>query len=170
MAFQTIVSSLYDVGRAIRKELFSKIVGNLNDLDARQTVLEQGANKIVIWDDEVIIPNNSDSLTGLDFWRAPSDFTLLEARVSIYTVGGATGSVAFDIKKGASRDDVDLSTVFQVQPSVNYSGASDYDESTNFEFILAQQTVTAGEWLRLDISSLPNSPKRFHVFLIGEFN
>lgn len=170
MAFETIVSTLYDVGKAIRKELFSKIVGNLNDLDARQAVIEQGANKIVIWDDEVKIPNDGDSLTGLDFWRAPSDFTLLEARVSIYTIGTATGPVEFDIKKGANRDDINMSTVFVIKPSVDYSTASDYDESTNFEFIVAQQAVTAGQWLRLDISALPSTPKSFHVFLIGEFN
>lgn len=168
--FQTISSTLYEVGRAIRKELFSKIVGNLDDLNSRATILEAGASKVVIWDDRVVLPVNSASFTGLDLWKSPSAFNLLDAKVAIQTVAGITGILEMDVLKSPDLDPANFNSVFTTKPSIDYSGASDYDESTNAVFDITQQSVAQGDWLRLDISQIPSNINGFAVFLIGEFN
>jgi len=172
MAFETISSILYDVGRAIRRELWVKTVGNLNDLDSRTQILESGASKVVIWNDSLITRGNSGSLTGIDLWQAPAQFTLLDAKVSIYEKGVTTGIVEMDIQKSIDLDPNNFQTVFTTKPSVDFDdvGTNDYDESTNSVIDINQSIVSAGEWLRLDASQLPTPSNRFQIYLIGEFN
>ena len=170
MAFQAIASSLYQVGKAIRKELFTKIVGNLEDLDARTQAVEAGANKIKIWNDRFMMSNPSASLTGVDLWRASEEFTLLDAKVGIFTTAGVTGILEMDIQKSVDLDPANFATVFTTKPSLDFGTASDYSESTNAVFNGSQQAVSVGDYLRLDISSIPTPINGFTVFLIGEVN
>jgi len=170
MAFETISSVLYQVGKAIRKELFTKVVGNLDDLDSRTTTLEGGASKVIIWSDRVILTNPGASLTGWDLWKCPADFTLLDAKVGIFTTAGITGILEMDIQKSVDLDPANFATVFTTKPSIDFSGASDYDESTNTVFDVGQQLVSQGDWLRLDFPSLPTPIGGFTIQLVGEFN
>ena len=112
--FQTISTTLYNVGKAIRKELFTKIIGNIDDLNTRTTTLEAGANKIVIFDATVKIRNNATSLTGLNIWKSPANFTLLDARVVIFEKGASTGLLEFDVKKSSDLDPLNFQSVFQI--------------------------------------------------------
>ena len=170
MAFEVIVSSLYDVGRAIRRELFSKLALNQSDINSRTQILEQGASKVAIWNDRVILTNPGPSLTGWDLWQAPAEFTLLEAKIGIFLEAGITGIFEMDVQKSVDLDPANFSTVFTTKPSIDFSTASDYDESTNAVFDILEQTVAVNEWLRLDLSSLPAPIGGFTVKLIGEFN
>lgn len=172
MAFENISSVLYEVGRAIRKELFTKVVGNINDLNDRTTNLEQGASKVVIWNDSIITRGNTATLTGIDLWQSPAQFTLLDAKVAIFEKGSTTGIVEMDIQKSVNLDPNNFQSVFTTKPSVDYDdiATQDYDESTNAVFDINQTVVGAGQWLRLDMSSLPTPNNRFQIYLIGEFN
>jgi hypothetical protein len=170
MAFDSIASSLYEVGKAIKKELFQKIVLNQADINSRTQILEQGAAKIEIWNDRFLISNPGSSLTGVDLWRAPSEFTLLDAKVGIFEESGITGILEMDIQKSVDLNPANFSSVFTTKPSLDFSATSDYDESSNAVFDVAEQTVAAGSWLRLDISSIPTPIGGFTVYLIGEFN
>jgi len=103
-------------------------------------------------------------------FRAPFNFTLIEARVSIFEKGLSTGTIEMDVRKGATAD-VDLSTsIFTTQPSILLSGASDFDESSNAVFDAGQKDVLEGEYLFLDMSQLPatENMKTWRVYLIGE--
>ena len=170
MAFVSIASSLYQVGKAIRKELFTKIVGNLDDLDSRTQSVEAGIGKVEIWNDRFALSNPGSSLTGVDLWRAPQGFTLLDAKVTIQTVAGVTGILEMDIQKSIDTDPANFSSVFTTRPSVDFATASDYDESTNAVFDVSKQTIATNEYLRLDISSIPSPISGFTVYLIGEIN
>lgn len=172
MAFDSIASSLYEVGKAIKKELFEKLVLNQSDVNDRLTIVEQGASKIEIWNDRFLISNPGTSLTGVDLWKAPAEFTLLDAKVGIFTESGITGILEMDIQKSVDLDPANFNSVFTTRPSIDFDdvGTNDYDESTNAVFDVAEQTVAAGSWLRLDISSIPTPIGGFTVYLIGEFN
>ncbi len=104
MAFVNIVSSLYEVGKAIKKDLFEKIVLNQADINTRTQTLEQGASKVVIWDDRVILTNPGASLTGWDLWKAPAEFTLLDAKVGIFLESGISGILEMDVQKSPDLD------------------------------------------------------------------
>ena len=168
--FEIISSTIYNVGRAIRRELFHKIVTNLNDLDSRVTSLSTGANKIVIWSDAVKVRANTGSLTGLDVWKSPLDFTLLDAKVAAFEIGGAAGILSMDVEKSPDLDPGNFVSVFSTLPSLDYGLASDYDESTNGVFEVTEQSVSAGDWLKLSFPSLPTPIGIFGVYLIGEIN
>lgn len=170
MAFTSIASSLYQVGKAIKKELFEKIVLNQSDINTRTQTLEQGASKTIIWNDRFLISNPSASLTGIDLWQAPAEFTLLDAKVGIFTEAGITGILEMDIQKSVDLDPANFNSVFTTKPSIDFASASDYDESTNAVFDIAEQSISVGDWLRLDLSSIPTPIGGFTVYLIGEFN
>lgn len=172
MSYQNIPDLLFEVGRSIKKELFTKIVGNISDLNDRATVLESGASKVIIWNESVITRANSTTLTGLDLWQAPAEFTLLDAKVSIFEKGSATGIVEMDVQKSVDLDPNNFQSVFTTKPSIDYDdvGTIDYQESNNSVIDINQSVVPAGSWLRLDFSSLPSPANRFQVYLIGEFN
>ena len=172
MAQQPILSALYDVGRAIRRELFRKIVENQEDINSRTVILEQGAAKVNIWNDRVILGSQSASLTGVDLWQAPAAFTLLEAKLGIFLEAGITGILEMDIQKSPDLDPANFNTVFTTKPSIDFDdvGTTDYFESTNAVFDINEILVDAGDWLRLDFSSLPTPLAGFTTRLTGEFN
>lgn len=174
MAFTTLPDSIIQVGKSLTRTLFKTYIkDNLDDLDSRLTSVEGSAGKIVVIDDLVIGANNlsnASTITGLIIYRVPAAFSLIDAKISIFTKGSLTGTLQMDIKKSTSLDFSGASTVFTTLPSIAYSGASDYDESTNAVFDNTAKDVIEGNYLRFDITSLPSgdSFNKFHVYLIGE--
>ena len=170
MAFTTIPSTLYQVGKAVKKLLFTYLVENQDDINTRLGVVEAGANKVVIYDELFYLRQNSTTLTGVDEWRAPSAFTLLDAKVTIGVIGTATGTIEFDIQKSADRDPANFSTVFTTKPSIALAAASDYDTSTNAVIDAGQVDISTGNFLRIDFTQMPVGMGVFHIYLIGEYN
>lgn len=173
MAFTTIASSLIQVGKAVTASLFTTVKDNFDDLDTRVTGLEGSAGKIVIYDEVVLNAAtlaSGGSITGLDLWRSPSSFSLTDAKVYIFTKGSLTGNLEIDIKISSSADFTSSVSAFTTKPKIVYSTASDYDESTNAVFDNTNKIITAGDYIRLDISELPSGGTigKFGIYLIGE--
>ncbi|MCK5375381.1 MAG: hypothetical protein KAJ40_08850 [Alphaproteobacteria bacterium] len=172
MAFSTLPDSLIQVGKAITRTLFKTYVkDNLDDLDSRMTTIEGSASKIIIFDEVVINASSLGStITGLDVYRAASAYDLTDAKVYIFTKDGLGGTLEIDIQKSSSADFTSSVSVFTTKPSIVYSGASDYDESANTVFDATNKSILAGDYLRLDVTSLPTggSIGKFGVYLIGE--
>lgn len=168
MAFSSLSSTLYEVGRAIKKELFSTIKTNQDDLDSRISSLELGAAKVEIFNFPIMNFQSAPTLTGLTYMIADRDFTLIEAKIIIYEKGSASGTLELDIKKGTSLDDATFSSVFDTQPSLTMSSASDYDESNNAVFNSGQAEITQGDYIRLDLTSIPTGLNKCSVHVYGE--
>lgn len=171
MAFNSIPSSLIQVGKAITRTLFSTYVkDNLDDHESRLASLEGTAGKIVIFDELISNATSFSTLTGLAMYRAASDYTLTDCKIAIYTKGSLTGTLQIDIKVSSSTDFTSAVSVFTTKPSIAYAGASNYDESTNAVFDLTNKVISAGDYLRFDITSMPASGTlgKFNVYLIGE--
>lgn len=169
MAFTTLDPNLLDVGDPTKKEIFDTLKSNQDDLNTRLTSQEQGAGKIVVFNDLVVNASSASTLTGLAFFRANADFSLIDAKVSIFTVGSLTGTLEFDIKKNSSLDPTGMVTVFTTRPSIDLGTASDFDESTNAVFDSGQISVSDGDYLRLDITSLPSLViGSFYLTVFGE--
>ena len=176
MAFTTIPDSIISVGKSITRTLFKTYIkDNLDDLDSRITTVEGAAGKIVVFDEVVINASalsSGGTVTGLDMWRASADFSLTDAKVYIFTKGSLTGNLEFDIQKSSSADFTSSVSVFTTKPKIVYSTASDYDESSNAVFDGTNKEISAGDYLRLDVSELTSGGTigRFGVYLIGEAN
>ncbi len=171
MAFSSLNDTLIQVSKAVKREIFTTLKDNQDDLNSRLLTVETGANKVVVFDTIVINATSASSLTGLAYWTSPSDFTLLDAKVGIFEKGSLSGTIEFDVKKSVDRDPANFSSVFTTRPSITMAGASDYDDSTNAVFNPANDDVLQNNVLRLDITSLP-SPVigKFSVYVIGEIN
>lgn len=168
MAFVTIIASRFAVGKAIVKLLFTDIIGDLDDLDSRLSVVEAGANKIQIFNERNLV-RKAASLTDWDDWQAPSPFTILDAKLSIYIKGSATGTLEYDILKGSDNDISTAVSIFTTKPVLVMAAASDYEENTG-TLDATKITVATGERLFLSITSIPTGLGIFRVFVVGEFN
>lgn len=171
MAFTTIPDSIIQVGKAVTRTLFSTYIkDNLDDLDSRMTSVEGTAGKLVIFNDIVVNGAGSAStITGIDTQRAASGFTLTDAKIYIFLKGSLTGTLEIDLKKSSSPDFTSAVSVFTTKPSIAYAGASNYEVSSNAAFDLTNKVVSAGDFFRLDITSMPSGGLgKFGIYIIGE--
>ena len=174
MAFTTIPNSLIEVGKSITRTLFKTYIkDSLDDLNSRLSTVEAAANKIIIYDEIVrnaATLSGGGTITGLDFFRGTSNFDLIDCKIFIFETGSLTGNLTLDIQKSSTPDFTSSVSVFTTKPTIDYSTASDYDESNNTVFDATNKSVTEGDYLRLDVSELPSSDAigKFGVYLIGE--
>jgi len=171
MAFTTIPDSILAVGKAIKRELFKTyLADNITDLNTRLSLLEGSSNKIVIFSGKVSNATTASTLMGLAFHRVQSSFTLTDAKVAIFEKGSLTGTLSVDIQKSSSLDFTSSASIFTTEPSIAMSGASDYDESNNAVFDAGNADVVEGDYLRLDVTSMPSGGvlANFVFYLIGE--
>lgn len=170
MAFEVINSAEIEVGDPIKAELFSKIKNSLDDHETRINSQETSANRVIIFDALLLNAVSANSFTGIMGGNAPQQITLTECYVQIYEKGSLTGAIEIDIKRNTTPNDTGMTSVFTTKPKITYSGASDYDKSTNQVFNGAQATITSGDHLRLDITELPGGGTigKFYVYLAGE--
>jgi len=156
MAFTTIDPNSIEVGDALRKELFDLIKDNFDDHESRLNSLALSAGKVEIFLFDLVNGSNFSTATGLAYYQAIETFTITNAAIRIYTKGSLTGAVEIDIKKSTTdMDNASFTTIFTTKPKVTYSGASDYDTSTNQVFNSGQININPGDILRLDITEAP---------------
>ena len=171
MAFTTLPDSLIQVGKAVTRTLFKTYIkDNLDDLDSRMTSIEGSAGKIVVIDCLVYVPTTGSTLAVFARYRAASAYNLTDCKVAVGPVSGLTGTLEIDVKTANSPDPTSATSVFTTKPSVAYSGASAYDESSNAVFDATNKVITAGEYIFLEFTSLPSDgpAQDVHIYLIGE--
>lgn len=168
MAFIAIDTSELDVGDALKKELFDKIKGNLDDHEDRLTAFESLASKIPVF--KFLVKNNSLSptSTGLAYFTASENFTITSAFIQIFTKGSLTGTLEIDIQKSATLGGT-FSSIFTTKPSLVYASISNYDKSSN-QALGSGALITAGEILRLDLTAVPSGGllDKFLIDVYGE--
>lgn len=164
MAFSSLSSTLIQVGRAIKAEIFSTLKSNQDDLNTRVSGLESGAAKVEVFN-QIILPGGLfASATGIFYYVANIDFDLVEAKLSIGEVGSGAGTIEVNLLKGTSLDSATYSTVFSTRPSIDLGTANDYDSSTNAVF--SSTSVSQGDFLRIDITSFPTTAPTDYVFTL----
>lgn len=172
MAFSAIASATIQVGVALKQALFQKISDNFNDHETRIASVEASAAKIEVINSIVYNGQAQDTATGLYVYRAAEAFTLNDAKIAIFDVSGASfssGNIEFDIQKSSSPDFTSSVSVFTTKPSLAYT-ASSYDESSNAVFDATNADISAGDYLRLDITEffVGDVLSNFQIFLYGE--
>ena len=166
MSFLTIPSTLIEVGKAVKKEIFSLVKGNLDDHEERLSNVEAVGTAVEILNNDVIISNPSNTFTGMSYFKAPFDFTLSACSIQIFEKGGITsGELEVDILKNTSPDDTGMTTVFTTKPNIDFDTATDYEEDSGVFSGTGQ--VNEGDILRFDITSIPQGYSRFRIVLRG---
>lgn len=165
MAYTPINASTYQVGKAVKEELISAIVDNLDDHESRIIAVEGVAKKVVIVDELVINAGQYGGTAQIErvaVWRAPQAFNLVTAQLTVFEAGTA-GTLEIDLLKGTSL--ASMVSVFATKPSVAF-GAGNNAVSTNALF--STVAVAANDYLKLNITSLQQPQLGFHIFIWGE--
>lgn len=165
MAYTVINAASYEVGKAVKEELISAIVGNLDDHETRIVAVEGIAKKVVIVDDIVINAGQYGGTAQIErvaVWRAPQAFNLTNAQLTVFEAGLA-GTLEIDLLMGVSL--ASMVSVFSTKPSIAF-GAGNNAVSTNAVF--STVAVPANYYLKLNITSLQQPQLAFHVFIYGE--
>lgn len=91
---------------------------------------------------------------GILYYKVPYDMIIDKQTFQIFEKGLATsGILEFDIKKNTTPADDGMVSIFASKASIDFSTASDFDEFIgNFTTL----SLSANEWLRLDITSTPS--------------
>jgi hypothetical protein len=170
MAYVTIDPTTIEVGDAITADLFTLIKDNLDDLDTRVTTLGSGSGTISLINTDVRIGSTDDQfLTGAFHFEVFQDCIITEGAIQLFEKSPATtGSLTVDVKKNTTTNPAGFNTVFSSAPTINIATAADYDRATGTVNPSAQ-TLTAGDIIRVDITSLPAGLQRFRVVLKGVF-
>jgi ribosomal protein S28E/S33 len=143
---------------------------NFDDHESRISQLELNDNRIDVYNGVIYNANSFSTLTGILTRRMRQSFTLTSATITIFDKTGITGTLQVDIKKNTTLNPVGFSSVFTTQPSVNYTTAASYSTSTNAVFDITGQNVATGDYLKIDITSMPTSGvvSRFLLTVYGE--
>lgn len=156
-------------GDPVTSTLYNVVANDIIDHESRIALVEQVAARVSVFEDEVKNATMASSLTGIAFFRAPVDFILIEAKVSIFQHGVLTGTLEIDVHRQNSLNQTGSVSVFTTKPSLNFSTVVDYQESNNAVFGAANE-ISEGQYLRLDITSMPTGGVlgHFYVTVYGE--
>ena len=144
MAYTPLTSTEIEVGKATKKELFTKIQNNEDDFNTRIGNLEGSAAKVIVFNEPVLNSTPADTLTNFVWYRAEFAFSLIDAKVIAGEIGGRTGDLEMDVLISPTRDPSSGVSVFTTKPSIDYGLASDYDESSNAVFDTNNKVVDTG--------------------------
>jgi hypothetical protein len=158
MAFITIPNSTIETGDPVTQELFQKVKDNFDDHETRITT--NAANSAAFDPVAFHVTGKYASIgakTDLMVYRAVFDFTILAARLVIWTAGTA-GTTEVDVRL----DDGTPATIFSTRPSVAF-GAGDRAVSSNA--VLSSTSVLAGEFLIFDQTAVQTKGDGYSLYL-----
>jgi hypothetical protein len=113
-----------------------------------------GTGTTEIFNTTVVIGAAAATITGVLHFKAPSNLTISSIVVQLYEKGStSSGTLSVDIKKNTTPNNVGMTSIFSVQPSFNFAVVSDYATSSG---TISTSSVTSGDYLRLDITSIPS--------------
>lgn len=169
MAFSSLSNALYAVGKPIVRALFNTLKTNQDDLDTRLGTVEATGNKVIFYSGSIYTAGSYASVTGYIFHRIQASIDITDAKVIVSDFTGITsGTLQIDVQKASSRDFSASVSIFTTKPSLDLSTASNFDESSNMVLSGTNKVLIEGDWIRIDITSLPTGLGYLGVYLIGE--
>ena len=168
MAFSPINNTQIQPSKAVKTELFKKIKDNFDDHETRISNALVGTSKIEIFNLDVFNSSNSASMTGLIYHKCIQNFRVTSVEIQIYEKGTLiSGFLELDVKKNSTPDNTGMTSILNILPKIDFSTANDYDSNAG-TLNPTLQTLTVGEFLRLDITQIPNNLSKFRIVVYGE--
>jgi hypothetical protein len=156
------------IGDSIKYEDWNTNISNASDHESRIANIETITQKVVVFDFPIYSAGAASTITGLTIWKSPLNFTLTSCKIMVYDVSGASGVLELDIKKLTVPPSHSYTSVFTTKPSVNFPVSSNYTESTNAIFDNGLKDIVEGDILKVDLTSIPSTLVKCHIFLVGE--
>lgn len=180
MAFNTIPSSWIQIGKSLKKELFDYLKSNLDDHETRINNVEQGINKVIIFNGEIIGYINHYSvslgeLTGIGTFKATQDLTITDIKLVLInssnspTSSSSQGVLSIDIEKSTDNG-VNWNTILVQRPEIGDGVNTTGSTSTVYSFITNGEFVNEGDLLRLNVYEKKDSQGSFLVSVYGELS
>lgn len=169
MAYTSIASSLYQVGKAIKKNLWTLVADNLDDHETRIAAVETIGTVVDIMDETVYSATTAATLTGVLFYKSKQSIRITKLEIQIYEKGTiSSGSLTVDLKKSSSLNPVGFSSIMTTPATINFATALNFDINAGvINSVLNDMAVN--EYLRLDVTALPSTPlTKFRVVVTGE--
>lgn len=154
MPFTTIPSGWLDIGDPTKKEIFDYIKNNEDNLDTRLQSVEAASSTVEVFNFDLRNATNFTTLSNLYRKYITRPQTLNDCFIQIYACGSLTGTIEVDILKASSLNGT-YSSVFTTKPSIDVGVVADYGKSTNQVFSVSQVDLIAGDYLKLNITSMP---------------
>jgi len=175
MAFSSLSSALINVGKPLIKSIFTTLKDNQDDLNSRVLTVEALSNKRVFYSTPVLGASNFTAATGADQIRIEASLDITDVIIAIYddTTAITSGTLEVDFIKasgaGAGPDFSTSNSIFSTRPSIDFSTASDYDESTNAVLNATYANgLVEGDYIQLNVTSKPVGLGKFFIYCIGE--
>jgi hypothetical protein len=163
MAFTSIPASAIEVGRAIKKSLFTTIKNNFDDHETRLNLVEAGVEGVqpIIF----TVKGNYDLMTTAEKANVAktsvsSDITITDVVLYIDEAGDA-GTTEIDILTNTLSGPT-YTTIFTTKPTVGFATG---DDGTSVDQVLdgSNVNVDAGDIIKLAITGSQNLPNSFMV-------
>jgi hypothetical protein len=169
MPFNTIPSSWLDVGDPTKKELYDYIKNNEDNLNTRLSTVEAFGAGLDLINGDIRGASTFATLTNVVVIYITKPMTLNNCFIQVYDKGALTGDLEIDIKKSSSINGT-YTSVFTTQPSIDVGVVSDYATSTNQVFSVSQVDLIVGDYIKLDITSMPTNGtlSKFKILLTSE--
>lgn len=106
------------------------------------------------------------SLIGMTYFKAPSSMTITKVELQLFTKGSATsGILELDVLKSSSLS-IAATTIMSAKPSLNMTTAVDYQTALG-TVNPALAAVSEGDYIRLDLTSIPANLTSLHIRVYG---
>lgn len=106
------------------------------------------------------------SLSGMTYFKAPSNMTITKVEVQIFTKGLATsGVLELDVLKSSNLS-ITAATIMSVKPSLDMTAAVDYQTASG-TINPALAALSEGDYIRLDLTSIPANLTSLHIRVYG---
>jgi len=175
MAYTTIPSTDIEVGKPVKKSLWDKIKANFTDHETRIDGLEEGANKVEIFNFEVMgYVNNytASELVQIGTFRAFSDTTITEGKLILMNgtnsaTSSSAGVLSIDLQKSTDNG-VTWNTILVSVPEIADGVSATGSESALITFITGGEDLLAEELLRVNVVSKKDTQGTFLISVYGD--
>ena len=175
MAFTVIPTEWLEVGKAIKKRLFTRIKDNLDDHETRIDGLESGANKVEIFNFEVMGFINdyaASELIQIGTYRAANDTTITEVKLILMNgssspASTADGALSIDLQK-SSDNGATWNTILSGQPVIEDGVSASGSESGLVTFILGGEDILVDDIIRVNVTSKKDTQGSFLITVYGD--
>jgi hypothetical protein len=153
---------VYVTANGINKSLKQAIIdGNLSGGGGG------GTSVIEVFNSMILNSSGATAMTGILYFKAPQAMTITSVVLQIYEKNGiATGSLTVDVKKNSTPNNTGMTSIFTVLPTTNFATNADY--ATNSGTLNGTVTLASGDWLRLDVTSIPSTLSKFQILVYGQ--
>lgn len=175
MAYTTIPSGWIEIGKAIKKQLLTLVKDNLDDHETRLNGLEAGANKVEMFNFEVMGFINdylASELVQIGTYRAPNDVTITEVKLILMNgssspTSTAAGFLSIDLQV-SSDSGATWNTILAAQPIIEDGINATGSESGLVTFIVGGEDISTDDLIRVNVTSKKDTQGSFLVTVYGD--